>query len=51
MKLIQCPVCLKENSDLALTCVYCGRQIKEKLSPENEQRINEILLGIEEGQN
>lgn len=47
MKLIQCRVCLKENSDLALTCVYCGAQIKEKLSPDEEQRANDVLLSIE----
>lgn len=47
MKLIQCRVCLKENSDLALTCVYCGAQIKEKLSPDEEQRVNDVLLSIE----
>lgn len=48
MKLIQCQACLKENSDLAPSCVHCGKQIKKNLSPEDEQRINDILLGIEE---
>lgn len=47
MKFVPCPNCSRDNNDIAPTCVYCGAQIKEKLTPEDEKKINDIRLSIE----